>query len=155
MGRKQHQIAFLYPMSFTQCLNDLAMLFTGKYVNVGADQDTAMPEFVFDCQSSSPEIRSNALRRPVPMAVSSQPSKLLGRDLGFGGSCSEVCRVGVFQNAWPHYQDDECQHSAECSNYMRSPKILEFAGISHATCLQYSGAREKWNNGNCFSAVGE
>ena len=92
MGRNQHQIAFFDPMPFAHRLHDLAMLFTRKDVNVGADQDAAMPRLVFECESSGPEVRCNALCRPVPMAVSSQPSKFFGRDLCFGCSCSEFLR---------------------------------------------------------------
>ena len=49
MRRKEHHIAFLEPMSIADRFHDLAMLFTGKDVNVGADQDTAMPQLVFEC----------------------------------------------------------------------------------------------------------
>ena len=90
MGRNEHQITFLESMPFTDRFHDLAMLFTGKDVNVGADQDAAMPRLVFECESSGPEVGCNPLCGLFSMAVSSQPSKLLGRDLRFGCSCSEL-----------------------------------------------------------------
>jgi len=59
MGCNEHHITFLESMPFTDRCHDLAMLFTGKDVNVGADQDAAMPRLVFECESSGPEVGCN------------------------------------------------------------------------------------------------
>ncbi|HEU0005508.1 MAG TPA: hypothetical protein VFS12_05895 [Terriglobia bacterium] len=47
VGRNEHHITFLESMPFTDRCHDLAMLFTGKDVNVGDDQD-AIPCLVYE-----------------------------------------------------------------------------------------------------------
>src|SRR6185436_20337047 len=66
VGRKKHHIRFCESMPTTDRFHDLAMLFTRKDVNVGADQDAAMSRLVFECESSSPEVGAGPFRWPYP-----------------------------------------------------------------------------------------
>jgi hypothetical protein len=131
VGRKEHDVALFESMPFVDCFHNLVMEFTGKDVDIGADQDATMPQLVFDRKGPGPEVDRNTLCRPVPMPVSSQPSKLLGRDLRFRGSCSEVCREAVFKHARPSYQDNQRCRSAERGYYphLRSLEFVKFLEI--------------------------
>ncbi len=67
----------------------------GEDVNVRAHEDAAMSQLVFECEGARPEVRRNTFRRPIPVAIASQPAKLLGGDLCLGGSCSKFLRESI------------------------------------------------------------
>ena len=100
------------PCRLRTASDDLAMLAAREDVNVRAHEDAAMPRLVFECEGARPEVRRNTFRRPVPVAVASQPAKFLGCDLCFGGSCPKFLRESMLEGAQPRNEEHALQPSS-------------------------------------------
>jgi hypothetical protein len=107
VGRDEHDLAWLEAEPLPGRLHDLPVESAREDVDVRVRQDATMPLVVFQCQGTGPEVGRDALCGLVPVAVSAQPSGLLGRDPRSGRPRSEFLRIPVLEQTQPDDQDGE------------------------------------------------